>query len=264
MGTHVSFISEGVMTHIWGPKPVIFRGFGVQRYKAMLVFREAQKIFAKPCWYVFIACIYLPTENKIIGCCVAHHLCLSDGMKTNKTKAGKEKKHTSWCFQKSTSTSWDVPFFVSKSSESVVSLKFNWRPSESSESSNVSFSKVSGKVVDFFYLECKPTTSATVKNLLTFLYAHWLGGTIPGWYTGNNHGTLVQGVWWHSESESGMWVAPFPPRKCGLWVGFLVGILQKCRERARMESPPRIQKLIFPTTLGVIFLRMVYGTGKEG
>ena len=57
----------------------------------MLVFREAQKIFAKPCWYVFLACIYLPTENKIIGCCVAHHLCLSDGMKTNKTKAGKEK-----------------------------------------------------------------------------------------------------------------------------------------------------------------------------
>ena len=78
-----------------------------------------------------------------------------------------------------------------------MSLKFNWRPSESSESSNVSFSTVSGKVVDFFYLACKPTTSATVKNLLTFLYAHWLGGTIPDDIrTGNNHGTLVivQGV----------------------------------------------------------------------
>ena len=64
MGTHVPFISEGLWPIFEGLKPFIFRGFGVQRYKAMLVFREAQKIFVKPCRYVFLACIYFPTENK--------------------------------------------------------------------------------------------------------------------------------------------------------------------------------------------------------
>ena len=86
-----------------------------------------------------------------------------------------------------------------------------------------------------------------------------LGGTIPRWYTGNNHGTLVilQGVWWHSVFR--VWDVSCPFSSSKMCESESVPWLESCwcRERVRKYPHHKFRNLSSQPPW-VLFLMMEY------